>query len=129
MVNRSPRIRAYNLTGEVEITYTMTNHTAREQTITYTNVAGQTVTEQAQIPVPFGNEFRVTYGDGWFIEDPGDDAEDSSGGTGLSTTAILFPLIPGVAGGTTQTVTVKARAQNASLPERRATPSQRSADV
>ena len=112
-----PADKAYNLTGEVEITYTMTNHTAREQTITYTNVAGQTVTEQAQIPVPFGNEFRVTYGDGWFIEDPGKMTQKTvPGGTGLSTTAILFPLIPGVAGGTTQTVTVKARAQNASLP-------------
>ncbi len=108
----------YNLNGDVEITYTVHNHTSRKQEISYQNAAGETVTTVADIPVPFGDSMSVKFGPGWDITDPGSASMNIDGnGTSLSATLVLFPILEGVVGGTTQSLVVKARAQNANLPE------------
>lgn len=109
--------KGYNLNGDVEITYTVVNHTSRDQRITYTNLYGVQTSKVVNVPVPFGDSFSVTFGDGWDIYDAGAGSSQTTGkGTAVSATLILFPIIEGVAGGTTQTLTIKAKAQNASLP-------------
>lgn len=109
--------KAVNMTGDVEITYTVVNKTAREQKITYTDMYGVKQTAEEEIPVPFGDSFGVTFGDGWDITDPGSLTKATTAtGTTLTTSLVLFPILQGVVGGTTQSVTIKARAQNASLP-------------
>ena len=108
---------AYNLNGDVEITFTATNNTSRTQTVTYKDLNGATQTAQMDIPVPFGDSLQVMFGDGWDVIDTGTGtAKPASNGTQVMATLILFPVIQGLAGGTTQSVTVKARAQNANLP-------------
>lgn len=109
--------KAYGLNGDVEVTYTFVNHTARKQKITYKDIYGDQVTKETEIPVPFGNSFSVNFGEGWSVKDTGGMSADvTPTGTALGTSVILFPIIEGVVGGTTQTVTVKAQADNASLP-------------
>jgi len=109
--------QAYNLTGDAEITYTFVNHTARKQKITYKNIYGEAVSKEVEVPVPFGNSFSVNFGEGWSIKDAGGMSADvTPNGTSLGTSVILFPILPGVVGGTTQTITVKAQADKASLP-------------
>lgn len=107
----------YNLNGDVEITYSVTNHTSRQQEVTYTDIYGVQQSKVMDIPVPFGDSYQVIFGDGWDIVDTGGMTATTTGqGTSLSSTLILFPIIEGKVGGTTQSVTVKAKAQNASLP-------------
>lgn len=108
---------AYNMTGDVEITYTFTNNTSRQQTISYKGFDGETVTTKTDVPVPFGNSFSASFGEGWFITDAGKMTQKvTSEGTKLSATVLMFPLIPGMVGGTTQTYTVQANVENADLP-------------
>lgn len=107
----------YDLSGDVEITYTATNNTSRMQTITFQDIFGETKSKEVNIPVPFGDSFSVTFGNGWDVVDTGvAKAKTTGNGTELAATLILFPMIEGIMGGTTQSVTVKARAQNANLP-------------
>ncbi len=109
--------QGFNLNGNVEITYSATNKTSRMQTITFTDIYGETKSKEVDIPVPFGDSLAVTFGDGWDIVDTGTAAKKTTGnGTTLTATMVLFPVLSGVIGGTTQSVTVKARAQNANLP-------------
>jgi hypothetical protein len=107
----------YALSGDVEITYTATNNTSRMQTITFQDIFGETKSKEVNIPVPFGDSFSVTFGDGWDVVDTGiAKAKTTGNGTELAAALILFPMIEGIMGGTTQSLTVKARAQNANLP-------------
>ncbi len=109
--------QGYNLNGDVEITYTATNNTSKMQDITFTDVFGETKTKSVDIPVPFGDSFAATFGDGWDVIDTGTGTKKTTGdGTVVSATMILFPVLAGVMGGTTQSVTIKARADNANLP-------------
>lgn len=114
--------QGFNLTGDVEVTYTFVNHTARQQTISYRNIYGKTVSKQTEVPVPFGDSFAVTFGDGWSVQDPGGMAMSTTPqGAALTSTVILFPIIDGVVGGTTQTLKIKARAEAAALPATKST--------
>lgn len=109
--------QGYNLNGDVEVTYTVTNKTSRQQAVTYKDLYGVEQTKVTDIPVPFGDSYSVVFGDGWDITDPGDMTATTTGaGTSLAATLILFPIVQGTLGGTTQSVTVKAKAENASLP-------------
>ncbi|MFA7267278.1 MAG: hypothetical protein WC054_13295, partial [Candidatus Nanopelagicales bacterium] len=109
--------QGYNLNGDVEITYTVTNNTSRQQAVTYQDMFGVEQTKVVDVPVPFGDSYSVTFGDGWDITDPGAGTKQITGaGTQVANTFVLFPIIEGVVGGTTQSLTVKAKAQNASLP-------------
>ena len=109
--------KAYDLTGDIEVTYTVTNHTSRDQEISFRNISGVTETAVVNVPVPFGDSFATTFGEGWDIVDSGGMAvKTEPAGAKLSNTFVLFPMIQGVVGGTTQSVTVKARAENADLP-------------
>lgn len=109
--------QGYNLNGDVEITYSVTNNTSRQQSVTYKDLYGVEQTKIVDVPVPFGDSYSVVFGDGWDITDPGTMTKTTTGaGTSLAATLVLFPIIQGVVGGTTQSVTVKAKAENASLP-------------
>ncbi len=107
----------YDLNGDVEITYTATNNTSRMQSVTFKDVYGNTKSKEMDIPVPFGDSFVATFGDGWDVVDTGTATSKTTGdGTVVAGTLILFPVLQGVMGGTTQSVTIKARAQGANLP-------------
>ena len=109
--------QGYDLNGDVEVTYTVENHTSRKQRITYNNLYGIQTSKVVNVPVPFGDSFSVTFGDGWDIYDAGAGSARTTGnGTAVSATLVLFPIIDGAVGGTTQSLTIKAKAQNASLP-------------
>lgn len=109
--------QGFNLNGDVEITYTVTNNTSRQQAVTYKDMFGVEQTKVVDVPVPFGDSYSVTFGDGWDITDPGAGTKQITGaGTQVANTFVLFPIVEGVVGGTTQSLTVKAKAQNASLP-------------
>lgn len=109
--------QGFNLNGDVEITYTVTNNTSRQQAVTYKDMFGVEQTKVVDVPVPFGDSYSVTFGDGWDITDPGVGTKQVTGsGTQVANTFVLFPIVEGVVGGTTQSLTVKAKAQNASLP-------------
>ena len=113
--------KGFGLNGDVEVSYVFTNHTSRQQTITYKNIYGVTTSTTVDVPVPFGSVFTVAFGNGWRIEDPGTmSLKTTPDGSKLSATVVLFPIIKGV-GGTTQTVTIKAKADNANLPATNAT--------
>ncbi len=107
--------QGYNLTGDVVIKYVVTNHTSRQQEISYTNIYGSKQKKTVNIPVPFGDSYSVTFGQGWDITDPGTmSMKTTPTGTALSATLVLFPVGPAL--GTTQSVTIKATADNATLP-------------
>lgn len=109
--------QGYNLNGDVEIKYTFVNHTSRKEKITYKDTFGKERTKQVEVPLPFGDSFAVTFGDGWSVTDAGSMAKSTTPfGTQLTTSVILFPIVQGLVGGTTQTLTIKAKAENASLP-------------
>lgn len=109
--------QGFNLNGDVEITYTVTNNTSRQQAVTYQDMFGVEQTKVVDVPVPFGDSYSVTFGDGWDITDPGAGTQTTTGsGTQIANTFVLFPIVEGVVGGTTQSLTVKGKAQNASLP-------------
>ncbi|MDP4013069.1 MAG: hypothetical protein U0990_00835 [Candidatus Nanopelagicales bacterium] len=113
---------AYGLTGDAEITYTFTNHTARKQEISYKDITGKTTKKEVEVPVPFGATFDVPFGSGWYVQDaPGLTSAVEPNQTHLSGTVVLFPVVQGLYGGTTQKLTVKARADNASLPSTKTT--------
>ncbi len=102
-----------NVTGNVKIDYVITNNTSKKETLTYTNASMQQVTTDLDLPVPMGAAFSSTYGNGWAdLRAPWAQTGISPSGQQLSGTAVLFPPI----GGATQTLTVEARAQNATLP-------------
>jgi hypothetical protein len=106
----------YNLTGDVEITYVFTNTSGEMQDLTFQNAYGQTTTVQKEVPVPWGGTFNAPFGEGWFIaEADGMSQTDTPGGTTLGATVMNFPIMPGV-GSTEERFTIKARAENASLP-------------
>ncbi len=108
--------QAYDLNGDVEVQYVFVNHTSKQQTISYVDIYGKTTSKTVDIPVPFANSYSVTFGKGWAITDSGGmSMRTTPRGTKLVSTVVLFPVIEGV-GGTTQTLTIKAKAQNASLP-------------
>lgn len=109
--------QGYSLNGDVEITFSATNKTSRNQTITFTDIYGETKSKEVDIPVPFGDSLSVTFGSGWDVVDAGTGTKKTTGtGTQINATMVLFPVLAGIMGGTTQSVTVKARAQNANLP-------------
>lgn len=103
----------YNITGNVDIEYKISNNTARSTPITYVNTAGETVTTNMDIPVPFGASFAAVFGNGWGnIVAPWADTGVSPTGQELDGTAILFPPL----GANVTTLKVTARADNATLP-------------
>ncbi len=113
--------QAYGLNGNVEVQYVFVNHTSKQQTISYVDIYGKTTSKTVDIPVPFANSYSVTFGKGWAITDSGGMSMSTTPlGTKLASTVVLFPVIEGV-GGTTQTLTIKAKAQNASLPPTKST--------
>ncbi|MEI2727625.1 MAG: hypothetical protein V9E85_00775 [Candidatus Nanopelagicales bacterium] len=102
-----------NVSGHVKISYTFTNQTSEPTQITYNTPNGQTVTETVSLPVPFGGAFSTTL-PSTFADVNAPWAEGGVGPTGtvLAGTLFMFPPL----GKDTQTLTLEARAENASLP-------------
>lgn len=108
-----------NITGDVKVSYTITNATAKPTVVTYRNAQGEMVTTTEQVPMPFGTEFEVTLPQGFAdIDAPWASAAVSAQGLTPTGTSIVgdLMLFPPV-GATTQTLTVQARAANATWPQ------------
>jgi len=56
---------AKTLSGNIEIEWTFTNHTTSREQISYRGPGGATVTEAADISVPFGVGLTGSFGSGW----------------------------------------------------------------
>lgn len=114
--------QGYDLNGDVEVTYQFTNHTSRKQEISYKNIYGTETKKEVDVPVPFGASFATTFGPGWSVRDAkGMTMQTRPTGAQLAATVILFPILEGVVGGTTQSLTINATAENASLPPTKST--------
>lgn len=105
-----------NVTGHVKVAYTFNNDTGVPTKLSYTNAKGQRVETTESIPIPYGGSFSVTLPPTFAaVNAPWASGAMSPSGLVMSGSVNLLGPIP-VIGGTTQTLTFEARAQNASLP-------------
>ncbi len=106
-----------NVTGNVEITYRLKNTSAQPMTLTYQDFEGNTRESTVDLPIPFGASTSVTmppeFADIRSTPQPNQGVSPS--GQVMSWTSYLFPLKL-LGGADVQEVTIRARAQNASLP-------------
>ncbi|MCH9815381.1 MAG: hypothetical protein K0U64_02870 [Actinomycetia bacterium] len=105
---------ATDITGDVELSYNLKNNTAKEETITYTDVNGASQEITTTIAIPFAVHIDVTFGTGWAnISAPFANAGFSAGVT-LSGDTTMAPTAanPDPDGSMTMT----ARAEGAKLP-------------
>ena len=81
--------------GSLEVTYTVTNVTSADREITFTDGAGGTVTETAEVPIPMVGSLTTTAPDNFtdVRSSSANLAGDGKGGTKLSFTMTLFPPV------------------------------------
>ncbi len=101
------------VSGHVQLNYTITNETAQDTKISFKGPGGGIVTETQKIPVPFGAAFSITLPK-TFADINAEWAQGgiSPSGTQLSGTLYLIPPL----GALSQTLSIQARADQASLP-------------
>ena len=101
-------------TGELKVTYTVTNTTTKSTRVTFTNVLGSKETTTLKAPLPIAGDLSVTIpADFTNVKAPG--ASASGNGNGTSTAAwTLFLFDP--LGGVKQSVTYQAHVTNAVVP-------------
>ena len=101
--------------GLLKMTYTITNDTAVDQTITWKDGTGTEQTKSEKVPIPFVGSFSTTLSDAYAdINAPG----ASMGGTGRNSTQLNYNLLlykP--LGDTTAVITYEARVTNADIPQ------------
>lgn len=102
-----------SLSGDVKITYTVTNTTGRTQSIVYRDATGREQSAQQVVPVPFVVSFKTTLGSGWArVESSGSELGSTDEGQLATGLLVMFPPL----GEATQTVEISARADHAHLP-------------
>lgn len=102
-----------NVSGNVRMTYSFTNMTAEMTRISFKGPDGSLITQEKEIPVPFGGAFIVTLPQQFAdVNAPWAEGGVSPAGTTLSGTIMMIPPL----GKLTQSVTIEARADGASLP-------------
>lgn len=102
-----------NVSGKVRIVYTFTNQTAEKTQISFRGPDGKLITQEKEIPIPFGGAFSVTlpkqFAD---VNAPWAEGGVSPAGTTLAGTIMMIPPI----GKVQQSIAIEARADRASLP-------------
>lgn len=104
-----------NKSGVLDVTYTIVNTTARMQQVTYTDGAGNPITETVQVADPMAASVAITLPEGFNeITAPGATvAGDGQNGNQLGYTVVLFQPL----GNTTSTVSYQSRITNATMPK------------
>ena len=102
-----------NVTGNVKLNYTFSNLTAESTQISFKGPDGRLITQTKSVPIPFGGAFLITLPSTFAdINAPWAQGGVSPLGTTLSGTVMMIPPI----GALSQTLTINARAKEASLP-------------
>ena len=101
-------------TGELKVSYVITNTTTKDTTVTFKNVFGEKEKTTVKVPVPIASIVDVTIPAGFTnVNAPGASASGNGNGTsGLSWTMFLFDPV----GGVKQSVTYQAHVTNAVVP-------------
>lgn len=100
---------ATKVTGQVVVNWEFKNKTTTTETVTYANAAGQMVSEQVSVGVPFTVALKGTFGDGWtnivapWANSGFSPGQEVTGGGSMGSEGL--------------TLSLSALAQNASLPE------------
>jgi len=101
-------------TGELKVTYVITNTTTKSSTVTFTNVLGTKETATVKAPVPIAADFSVTF-PAEFTNLKASGATANGNGNGTSSAAwTLFLFDP--LGGVKQSITYQAHVTNAVVP-------------
>jgi putative membrane protein len=100
--------------GELEVTYTVKNATAKQETISYPDGKGGTKTETVEVPVPIVGQMEAALPPSFTeVSSPQANlAGDGQGGTRAAFTMTLFPPL----GADTMTFSYKARVSDAVVP-------------
>lgn len=100
--------------GELEVTYTVTNATAKQETITYPDGKGGTITETVEVPVPIVGQMETALPPSFTeVSSPQANlAGDGQGGTLAAFTMTLFPPL----GADTMSFSYKAKVADAVVP-------------
>lgn len=102
-----------NVSGKVKIMYTFTNVTAEKTQISFRGPDGGLITQEKDIPIPFGGAFSVTLPQQFAdVNAPWAEGGVSPAGTTLAGTIMMIPPI----GKVQQSIVIEARADKASLP-------------
>lgn len=105
-----------NITGNVKVTYTFTNETGVPTPLSYKDASGATVKVTETVPIPYGGSFSMTLPATFAaVNAPWASGAMSPSGLVMSGSVNLLGPIP-VVGGSTATIAIEARAENASLP-------------
>jgi hypothetical protein len=101
-------------TGELKVSYVITNTTTKETTVTFKNVFGAEEKTTVKAPVPIATVVNVTIPAGFTnLNAPGASASGNGNGTSTASwTLFLFDPL----GGTKQSVTYEAHVTNAVVP-------------
>jgi putative membrane protein len=100
--------------GRLEVTYTVTNTTAKQETITYPDGKGGTITETVEVPVPIVGQMEAALPPSFTeVSSPQANlAGDGQGGTLAAFTMTLFPPL----GADTMSFSYKAKVADAVVP-------------
>jgi len=106
---------ATSITGDVELNYKFVNHTAHTEPITFKDVSGNLQTKDVLIAIPFSVAFDNTFGNGWAdLVAPWANSGFSMGQIITGSTTLMPSPLNGM--NPNGTLTIKGKAQNASLP-------------
>ena len=102
-----------NVSGKVKILYTFTNTTGEKTQISFRGPDGELITQEKEIPIPFGGAFSITLPQQFAdVNAPWAEGGVSPAGTTLAGTIMMIPPI----GKVQQSIAIEARADRASLP-------------
>lgn len=107
-----PADQMTGISGKVQVNYKFKNVTGEHTKISYKDPNGNLITENVEIPVPFGGSFNVTFPNTWTdINAPWAQGGMQPTGTTLTGTIMLLPPL-----GNETTLSITARANKADLP-------------
>lgn len=104
--------------GLVKLTYSFENTSGEPTQLTYKDAEGNTITEEAEIPVPMAGSLNITFPDTWGNVSAPTATAVSGDGTGGTLVSATVPLLPDTLPGqeTTGSVEIEARLDNATVP-------------
>ncbi len=107
-----PADKMTGISGKVQLNYKFKNVTGEHTKISYKDPKGNLITENVEIPIPFGGSFNVVFPNNWTdINAPWAQGGMAPGGTTLTGTIMLMPPL-----GNETTLSIMARANKADLP-------------
>jgi len=102
--------------GYASLTYTLNNTTSEPTLVTYEDGAGNTISEEMEIPTPMAAQLSMVFDGSWTevqSEQADAVAQNGQGGTQVGATV---PLMTGQAGAPEQSVTIEGRISNGVVP-------------